>query len=561
MAMRPNDRIHGKTRGTADEAKKRAQNTPGVKRLADLVDYIDEVYRLCPMTNLPGGSLDASILIAQGSHETGKWGAIRQPGIPSYWERDLNPAAIGIWKDGVPSPFSIKTGKQAAQLHVYEMLIHLHGDVRHPELEEIREVDAVHRDRVLALYATGKYPVIKVIDDLNIRWGPNGRECSWACDPDYQDKLVAHGRWLWPNLQDVEGPQTPPYNWDPIPYPPAVQMIVPKPRDIGYTTVPSRQNVGLCRHATAGGGDIWGIHHYFTGRDDPTGLRRLTDWVVDRRGQIGMLNNPRGTRAPWANGGKGGLRGDGAAFVRRFGHSAVNSILQSIEHVATTAQGPTDAQFEASARLQAAIHQDARTPWDQYPYNPKYGCAVDMEHWEFQTETECPFVLRDWTRRWQARVRGLLKAKQTEVSRIDAFVHDLPPAIDTPLNPAVVGEGLGYPEGMDEDTATRLFGSLVRLNPDGSSETIGFDPQDAISNTWLQRGTRKQEFPAARHWFMAADDPANPAMIADIVGFSNGWILGRANAEDASWQWLSASPVSEALADEPDHPTNGIRVD
>lgn len=541
--MRPSDPIHGPSRGSAAEAKNRVQLTAGVKRMADLIDYIDEVYRLCARGDLPGGPLDASIVIAQGSHETGKWGAIAQPGIPSYWERDLNPAAIGIWQDGVPSPFTISTGRQAGQLHVYEMLIHLHGDVRHPDLEAIREIDAEHRDKVLSLFATGQFPRIRTIDDLNIRWGPNGRECSWACDPLYQDKLVAHGRWLWPDLPDVDGPQPDVYNWDPIPYPPAVQMIVPKPRNVGYDPVPARQNVGVCRHATAGGGDIWGIHHFFTGIADRNGLGRLTDWVVDRTGQIGMLNDPRGTRAPWANGGQGRLRGDGPAFVARFGEAAINAVLQSIEHVATTAQGPTEAQFEASARLQAAIHQEARTPWDQYPYNPRYGCVTDMEHWEFQTENDCPFVLRDSTVRWQNRVRGMLKAKQTEATAIEDLAANNFAPDEEPVNPATEGLVV-YPSGMDRDAAARKFGTFTRLKTDGSTDRMTFDPEDSLSLTWLHRGSQEQLFPAIRYWFSAEDAPGDPALVGDVVGFANGWVAGRPRAADATWRWLGPTEVA-----------------
>jgi hypothetical protein len=138
--------------------------------------------------------------------------------------------------------------------------------------------------------------------------------------------------------------------------PSMIQAIVTKPYDgAGYDSCKPRVCVGLCIHCWDGHlpGSTEAAKIDYARKFFSTGGQRqydaLVDFVITKDGTIGMLNDPFGTRRPWANGwgDEGpGLEGDGVAFVDKFGAYGTNFNLASCEHEATCGEELTPAQFE-----------------------------------------------------------------------------------------------------------------------------------------------------------------------------------------------------------------------
>src|SRR5690242_16207124 len=187
--------------------------------------------------------------------------------------------------------------------------------------------------------------------------------------------------------------------------PPINKMICDKPYDgAGYNSCPPRVIVGVCDHITAGGGSIEFYHDFFN-----TGGERqydaLVDFVVGKDGRIAMLNDPWGTRMPWANGGSDGLEGDGPAFVKRFGVYGINFNLASVEHVGDGTTPWPQVQWDASVALDAWLFDRSGMRWDSFPVHQDYGVVTHLLHFEFATKP-CPGpYLRDNIDKYQADVR------------------------------------------------------------------------------------------------------------------------------------------------------------
>ena len=315
-----------------------------------------------------------------------------------------------------------------------------------------------------------------------------------------------------------------------VPRPAVIEMIVEKPYDgAGFTRVTPRQIVGACTHITDGDpiwgdgvGDLEWYHDFFA-----TGGERqydaLTDYGISRNGTIAMWNDPFGTRMPWANGGSDGLEGDGAVFTRLLGVGAINGRLYSKENVGKSPAKLTDAQLEANAQLDAWHFDQARVPWNEYPFNPHVGCVTDTEHWEFATK-ECPGPgVRSQTNARQNRTRAIMKQYQA---------GGLLPEVPRPDPVDVDHDKL--PAGLDLDLVKKLFGTGKLHRPGKKVGGFGFNLGRAWSEAWLERGTKEKQYPAAVSWYQFQD---SPEVTRDIISFANGWVLARLNAR-AGWQWL-----------------------
>jgi hypothetical protein len=168
----------------------------------------------------------------------------------------------------------------------------------------------------------------------------------------------------------------------------------------------------------------------------------LVDFVIGRDGRIAMLNDWRGTRAPWANGNKLGMEGDGPAFYQRFGVVGIDQKLVSIEHEGLPGEEWPGAQWQASVNLNAYLFDQFGVRYDSYPVHQDYGVVTHMLHREFTNKggngpEECP---GSWyTNRisqMQAAVKAVLMAHQ---------LSSIPPPPDHP-EPPIDHEAKPFPE-------------------------------------------------------------------------------------------------------------------
>ncbi|MGE0541267.1 MAG: transglycosylase SLT domain-containing protein [Dehalococcoidia bacterium] len=306
--------------------------------------------------------------------------------------------------------------------------------------------------------------------------------------------------------------------------PPAyITRIVPKPWEgAGFDRVPPRNNVGMCMHKWWGYGDELSLYRLF-GTGGERQADALTDWSITQEGVVTLLNEPWGTRAGWANGPANHLEGDGVQFVRQLGVGAVNSRLVSVEFEGKD-EPLTEQQMEKGSSLWAYYYDAWEVPYTQYPLNPKVGLVTDLDHWEIG-DKECPFAgARAQRSQFQDRVRGKLKAAQTQGGTTDPIPPVIPPEPDHSW----------IPDGMTEDVVRGLFGTLERIDMDGTTTNVGFDPAGVISNAWLARGADLKMYPEGQRWFRLQDG----ATVRNIVSFSNGWLLLGNDGDRSSWKWL-----------------------
>lgn len=289
-----------------------------------------------------------------------------------------------------------------------------------------------------------------------------------------------------------------------VPHPPYQDRRISNNR--AWDDLGPRNIAGSCRHSMIG--SLSGTDQFFRGDAAKTaltdyGIGGSTDGSLD--GVIYMWNDPRGRRAPWANGPANDLEGDGQAFVNKKGVNGINRDLVSIERSdgGNTETPMSEKQFESMAQLIAYWADQAEIPWDKFPAHPQLGIVTDMEHWEFGPK-ECPFTpVRSRTTQIQDRVRAILKQHQTGSS------DPTQPPVENPP------PGNGWPAGMDLSLATALFGQFTM--PDGSK--VGFDPSNKgiVSATWLSRGDAGNEFPQADKVIISGD--------VRYYLFNNGWCL------------------------------------
>jgi hypothetical protein len=310
-----------------------------------------------------------------------------------------------------------------------------------------------------------------------------------------------------------------------VAHPPYKKLIVVKPWEgAGFTRVAPRSNVGVCNHETWGYGNGPAYQAFF-GTGGERQADALVDYYIDQDGTITMLNDPRGTRAPWASGGDN-PRGDGPAFIRKLGALAINSRLVSIENEGKV-DGYTPAQLDANARLCAYWFDQAKVPWDAYPLHPGHQIVTDLEHWEFGKE--CPFdKKRAQTDARQDLTRGYMRAAQEQTA-------------PTPLPPPSPIENPGHawwPAGWTEAALATRFGELTLEHESGWEQVTRFDPLGAISNAWVARGAKEglalPQMPRPLRWWRL-DVPG--AVRQDVVAFEQNWRLQRVGDRDG-FQWV-----------------------
>ena len=278
------------------------------------------------------------------------------------------------------------------------------------------------RDRITSpTYKEGIYARTGTIEELIHVYAP-------SFDNNNEAEYVASikrdlGRWGI-SLTGEPIPEQGPVVFGNVPKPPIIELICSKPFEgAGFYRVSPRDNVGVCEHITDGRGSVEFYHQFFS-----TGGERaadaLVDFVIGRDGRIAMLNDWRGTRAPWANGNKLGLEGDGPRFLQTFGVAGIDQRLVSIEHEGTAAEDWTPAMWSAAVALDAWLFDQMGIRYDTYPIHQKYGVVTHMLHSEFTNKggnalDECPGrFLKQRITRFQSEVRAVMKAHQSSVAGV-----------------------------------------------------------------------------------------------------------------------------------------------
>jgi hypothetical protein len=526
MTLRLTDRIVAPSRGSIDEAMAYAKSKKA-QRQDFLRDYLTELWRLCK-----ANGFDFSILVAQSAHETGNWAGTGFANNTN-WTRLGNPAGLAITNSENRS-VNYQSGTDAARAHVVHMWAYRYGRVpKGSELEQYTALDG-HYNEVFSTNDTRGNPLagsVRTLGDFNVngRWALLDR-ANTPKGPldDYGNRIVQDGRAVWPNLPDQDPPVTTPSTPDEpveqepppvvdtsklvtgrVPHPLFVDAIVSKPNvqsGYGYDTVAPRKNVGCCWHEWQGSGNekIDFVKKFF----GPSGERytnALVDYAImrDSAGTIVRLNNPRGTRSPWASGGgveSGGLEGDGPAFYNKFGIGAINAKLVSTEIVKSDSQNYTEAQIESAARLAAYWHDQDGQYYFEHPYTTKYGIVTSFLHFEFGT-TSCGLGELDDITKVQARTRAIMEQYQTGATEP---LPDNPP--DVPPLPE-----LDLPGGISLAKAKERFGTLRKIDAKVGTSTLlgtyGFDPKGVISLGWANKcaevfGTAYDRWPAAGDWIV-----------------------------------------------------------
>lgn len=149
------------------------------------VEYIRTVWRYAPVLGL-----DPGLVLAQWSHETAK-------GTSTRWNRDHNPAGIGIPADDTPQPFPIASGEEAAKVHLACLNLLVAGTRDLPFTLPPAAQKWINRVWVPHCQQAGR---VETLADLSRRYPDpeRGPHATWAWDSEYAQKVLAHHRWLFP---------------------------------------------------------------------------------------------------------------------------------------------------------------------------------------------------------------------------------------------------------------------------------------------------------------------------------------------------------------------------
>lgn len=305
----------------------------------------------------------------------------------------------------------------------------------------------------------------------------------------------------------------------------------------GYIRVPKRHNVAVVNHETQGDppGDqgVW-YEQFFECYDGERCTDALVDAVCARNGQITQINDPEGTKAPWANGGgvlsAGGLEGDGVAFYNRFGIEGIDRKALSLESVKTDTGRLTKAQIENEGRYFAYYMDRDQQPYTLYPYVQKYGCVTYLNHFELGT-TNCAQYPED-NDAVLAVMKMWLKAWQTNSNPGQPVPPTVPPLPELPL-----------PGGISVKEATTRFKKYRKFNAAGTRIADGgFDPKGPISLGWARRcaelfGSDFAKWPAIGDWRQITETvDKNTVEVIDWDGVD--WLLIRKGTGNAPWSWV-----------------------
>lgn len=522
------DMIVGKSRGSVKQAYEYAVKA-GAHDLTFVLSYLNELWRLCQLVGF-----DFSILVAQSINETDSWRS-------ANWKKYKNPAGLAITNSENKSVV-YQSGIDAARAHVVHMWVYVHGALKPGDaLYEWRHLDGHYQEAVdgtnLKSYGGDGKPFARSVDNIedfnvNGRWALLDRK-NTPTGPlnDYGNRIVRDSKKVWPNGLKVEDPiitiptnpglpSTVDLSRDPrylttgrVPHPTVDIRDISKPdvqSGYGYDRVQSRRGriKGCCWHEWMGRMTVEQALRFF----GPGGERygnALVDYTIFPDGILIRMNDPEGTRSPWASGGgveSGGLEGDGIFFYAKFGLGAINSQLISTEIMKLDSEDYTPAQIEMAAQLAAHWHDKDGQFWFEHPYTSKYGGVMSFLHFEFGTTT-CGLGELDDLTKVQARTREIMKSWQYTGAPSQPGEVDPP---DVPTLPDIV-----LPGNISLDKARERFGKLRKIDSKKGSvagliATYEFDPKGVISLGWAQKCAEvfKDDFdkwPAAGDWIVIGE--------------------------------------------------------
>jgi hypothetical protein len=525
----------GSVRQTYDFAVKK-----GAQRLSFLLDFLNENRRLSKIDGF-----DASIIEAQSAHETGNWAGRGFEGNTNWTELG-NPGGLAITNSENKS-LVYKTGAEAAQaMHVHEW-IYRYGALKPTDhLYQYRHLDGHYKEAVEGTNtyrADGPKPYagsVKTLADFQ----PNGQ---WAlllpypaAGDRYGDRIVKKAKEMFgDSLEESPVIIVPPTPTEPtapdrdprnlvtgrVPHPPVLIRDISKPNvqsGYGYDRVQSRKGRirGTCTHEWMGRMSIEQALAFF----GPGGERygnALVDYTNFKDGTLVRMNDPEGTRSPWASGGgveSGGLEGDGMFFYKRFGLGAINSELISTEIMKLDSENYTPDQIETQARLAAHWHDKDGQYWFEHPYTSKYGGVMSFLHFEFGT-TSCGLGELDDITKVQTRTREIMREWQYS----DAKPTD--PPIDPPDVPPLPTSDL--PAGIPLAKAEERFNKIRKINAKTGAvvSTGSFDPEGIISLGWAHKmaelfGQNYDQWKSGGDWIFF-EEPVDKTTF-DVISF-DGW--------------------------------------
>lgn len=510
--MKLSDLLISKSRGDVSDALRYAE-MQRAKRMDFVQQYATSLHLLCVQQGF-----DFSILFAQADLESNSF---RSDLFRDYGN------TVGLGRTDTQNLSLVyKTGLDMARAHVIHMYAYTKG--RLPSTNPLYPFIALD-PRYEAVFKKGWGGKVRTLEDFN------GTDywASTATTPDYGTRIVNRGNAIFPR-EEQEGPYMANV-YGKVPLPALDRLIVSKPvvqSGYGYDSVPPRSIIGDCKHETMGRGTGEWYRDFF----GPGGERyrnALVDFLIQKNGRICMLNDPDGTRSPWANGGgvdqPGGLEGDGPRFVALFGTGAINSRLISIEYEKLDNERLTPAQILSGGRLTAFYHDRARHPWQTYPFVPELDAVMSFLHFEFGT-TSCgtgPNEMAD-TAQVQAVAKGVMKEFQE-----DGNGMPIPPEVPPIPEPALPG-------GISLAKAKAQFGTAEKYDQNGKLiSSGGFDPRGMISLGWANRCANEKlpydDWPSIGDWRVLNETEQGETL--DVITWENDWLMVR-KAVRAAFQWV-----------------------
>lgn len=466
-----------------------------------------------------------------------------------YYRNDGNMAGIGIWKDGIPSPWDGKLSAElAAQVYLLELMYHTYSfaeieafiasDVGKAFLPAL-QADADHLAKVRQIRQTSDWPAVNSIDNLNDPVPPNN--FIWAADVAYGDKIERIALDVAPALPDSKE---------------GTEMAV----NIGNR--PLRIAVGT-GHANTSGGNQFELAINAKVTNEVVKLCRVSDGFEVRcytpNDGLGMYNGSLDAAASqvtsWL---EAGWAADILHEVHQegLGNATVRGafvIYPDSEGLRGRNPGNTDLDVKAQAGAMSGLIAQSYGGVCRYA-----GCSRGMSEKEtgvgaqgarlgvfgawaepYFIENSFQFITEgaaytnptdlDLMKKLefpQRQALGILRAYVLLAQRQGNWTYpyrigaspDVPPALLAP-------DGLPYPEGFDRGILALAFGVLT-----DSNGTYRFDPNGVVSKAWYSHFKPTLAF--ARLLWHFKDTVTG----REYFGWANGEVLWKPN-QTARFRW------------------------
>ena len=368
MPLRTTDTLLGKPRLTDAHVAALFRNIDGPD--AKDQQFVMALRRWCRIAGV-----DDANALSQMIWETDDMRAIR-------WNRDLNPAGIGITSDGDIQKFDIQNVDEAARVLVQAIYAMVekrwHPDVPMPD-SAVSWMNGIWLPKV----KDPNYPKgVDQVKDQNLIY--SGNRATWAVDAGYMGHVDRFNRYV-PNVPDQqkEGPVA---NGK-TPFPPFDDRPLPDKYGAGMTWADRFPLVGSFDHSMVGWLDSTDGHFR------QPGVKAATDWGIGgsgdgaKDGKIYRWINYHERRfaTPWASGWENAPHYDtnGAEFHTKFGTRAINSGSVSTELSGLVETPVSVKQWASLIWLKAAIHHnDLNQGYEEFAWN--------MHHRDV-AEKDCPF--------------------------------------------------------------------------------------------------------------------------------------------------------------------------